>query len=456
MRSSRWGYPQPDTEGCTIASARPGRNYRVMTSTSPTSTHGRATRGFLARRPSLALPARAIAALTLTAAAIIVAGLLEASPATAARPSRGALVSSKLLARISQGRARQALVRLGIDPSQTKFAVVAYRLTYDTVTPRGGRTVASGLFVIPQGAGRRLHIADYEHGTQSARDQAPSAGTPNDGFMSGLVLGSAGLAAVAPDYLGLGTGAGLHPYLDVPSEVTASVDMLRAARTCASQMHVTLDPRVQITGFSQGGAAALAIGRELQTHRDAGFRLAALAPISGPYDLRGVEIPAALHERLDPTITPFYVGYLLTAWNRLYHLFPSWRTAFRSPYDHEVTWLYDGRHDAPEIARALPASLTQLLTPIALTELAAPAGRFARALAASTVCTGWRPEVPVHLFAASGDRTVPIANARYCRDALSNSGARVTLTDVGPVDHDQSAILSVSRVAATFRRAAGL
>ena len=68
------------------------------------------------------------------------------------------------------------------------------------------------------------------------------------------LFASAGYAAVAPDYLGLGTGPGLHPYMDLSSEVTASVDMLDAGRRYRRQDEVGTPFCVTVDGdtISQG------------------------------------------------------------------------------------------------------------------------------------------------------------------------------------------------------------
>ena len=49
-------------------------------------------------------------------------------------------------------------------------------------------------------------------------------------------LAAAGYATTAPDYIGLGAGEGVHPYDDIPSEVSASVDALRASRNVLGQL----------------------------------------------------------------------------------------------------------------------------------------------------------------------------------------------------------------------------
>lgn len=109
--------------------------------------------------------------------------------------------------------------------------------------------------------------------------------------------------------LGLGTGAGTHPYLDLPSTVTASLDLLRAADEFSDR----LDRRVRVTGFSQGGPAAMALAEEPQRRG----RLVAVAGISGLYDL--FEVPG-------------------------------------------VAELFDGHHGGDEIAAALPNTPHDLLT----------------------------------------------------------------------------------------------
>jgi dienelactone hydrolase len=128
---------------------------------------------------------------------------------------------------------------------------------------------------------RRLRPLVWEHGTLATRAFAPSVGVESDASAVALLLASAGYAAVAPDYVGLGAGPGLHPYLHVASEVSASVDLLRAARTFTAGRHRRLDRRVLVSGFSQGGQAAMGLGRALQEGADRRFALGALAPVSG-------------------------------------------------------------------------------------------------------------------------------------------------------------------------------
>src|SRR5207247_9231103 len=103
---------------------------------------------------------------------------------------------------------------------------------------------------------------------------------------------SAGFAVPLPDYVGMGTGTGPIQYLVAKSEVSASADLLLAARTLTTRLRRALAPGVLVTGFSQGGGAAMALGRALSNGGVPGFRLRALAPISGPYQLVAPPLPA--------------------------------------------------------------------------------------------------------------------------------------------------------------------
>src|SRR5439155_23771664 len=131
-----------------------------------------------------------------------------------------------------------------------------------------------------------------------------------------------------PDYLGLGLSPGLHPFMHAASETTASLDMLTAAATVTSRRGLHLSGKVFITGFSQGGHSTMATGRAIQ-QRPGPWKVTALAPIAGPYDLAGAEFPAMFDPaRIEPHHASAYLAYILTAWNKLYHLYSDPRQVY--------------------------------------------------------------------------------------------------------------------------------
>ena len=109
-----------------------------------------------------------------------------------------------------------------------------------------------------------------------------------------------------------------------------------------------------VTGFSQGASAAMGLARALQAGADRWFRLAAVAPISGAYDFRDVQLPAILNGQLPPKVAVIYATYLLVAWNRLHHLYDSPTEVFQAPYDSTIEQLFDNQHTGQQVVAATP------------------------------------------------------------------------------------------------------
>ncbi|MET7602747.1 alpha/beta hydrolase [Streptomyces avermitilis] len=373
------------------------------------------------------------------AAALLLAGIAVAPGAAAGEHSvpgtrRGALVSVTPVADRDAGDVRAFLAGRDIASDPVRYGVRAYRLTYRTVDPYGKPTTATGLLTLPVGGGHRLDLVSDTHGTMVNRGYAPSAGE-DFGRVPSYLNAGAGRAVAAPDYLGLGEGPGRHPYMDTRSSVTASVDMLRASRTAARQLGRPLTGDVYATGFSQGGQVAMALGRALQQGADHTFRLKALAPISGPYDLAGQEFPALYDGRVNDLSGVFYTAYWLVAQHRLHSIYQDPADVFRAPYASRVESLYDGTHEEEEIIAALPRSVKELLTPAFHERMRHPTGGLLAAMRVNDHTCDWKPDVPVRLYTGTGDTDVPIGNTHSCVARLAERGKRARLVNQGDVDH---------------------
>ncbi|WP_278261320.1 alpha/beta fold hydrolase [Nocardia sp. AG03] len=123
---------------------------------------------------------------------------------------------------------------------------------------------ASGAVFVPEGDAPATGwpIIAYDHGTSGSGPGCGGQSDPEsmlprfrgaeDALIKGLV--DQGYAVVAPDYLGLGRfDTGPHPYLEVRSEATATIDLVRAARAADLDLSRTWS----VFGVSQGGHAAL-------------------------------------------------------------------------------------------------------------------------------------------------------------------------------------------------------
>lgn len=172
-----------------------------------------------------------------------------------------------------------------------------------------------------------------------------------------------GYLGVSPDYLGLGYEPGTHPYFDIPTEATASVDMLTATRSFAASGRHTVSNSSLVAGFSQGASAALATAQAVEQDANSPWRVRALAPISGAYDITGAEIPAVFAGVIPQPIAVYYVTYLLVAANPIHHLYDATSGIFRAPYASRVRTLFGSNVTEQHLMAALPQTLDELLTP---------------------------------------------------------------------------------------------
>ncbi|WP_405061353.1 hypothetical protein OG474_06830 [Kribbella sp. NBC_01505] len=391
----------------------------------------------------------ALLAAPLSAFAINQPSLAEAAVAQATvHAPRGSVVSA---VEIAKHKAAD-LDALGADAGfvgapQSRYDVTVYRLIYRTVDPTGRPTTASGLVVLPDGRRGALTVAEHLHGTTATKSYAASVdATSTDRVITALFAGS-GLAAVAPDYLGLGLGPGKHPYIDTKTETSASIDLLLAARTFAARHGVALKPDVLVTGFSQGGRATLGVGRALSRGEAGSFRLGEIRGVAGPYDLLGTELPAVFTGQVEPHVATMYLAYFTTAWDRTVGLYNSPREAFRAPYADTVESLLDGTHTEEEIVAGLPDSPAKLFTKPFLERLKHPTGRFRQALQeADQICHNWTPRVPVHFYSGTKDTDVVPANSTSCATSLTTRGAHITVHSMGPVNHFGTAMTAYPEI----------
>lgn len=250
-----------------------------------------------------------------------------------------------------------------------------------------------------------------------------------------------------PDYLGLAHGPGLQPYMDVPSETTATLDTLRAVRHYLTGHGVTARRAALATGFPQGASAALGLGRALQRGADPWFRLGALAPISGAYDLTHAEAAAIADgdlvrlnpdQQLGAKYTVLYAAMVLVGLNRVHPFYTSPSQVFRPPYASTIETLLDGNHTGQQLFDGTPAQLGDLLTPRGFALLRHPTGNFATALALDSSVCDWTPRVPTRLYFATGDEQAVTANTGHCQAAFAAHGAGVPAVNLGTPDNQGS------------------
>jgi acetyl esterase/lipase len=239
--------------------------------------------------------------------------------------------------------------------------------------------------------------------------------------------------------------------MHLATEGTASLDLLAAAHTFAERRHRRLDDGTLVTGFSQGGTAAMALGRLLEDRGVPHLRLAALAPMSGPYDLEHAELPAIVAGDLDAADSNYYLSYLMRRWQSIYRVFGAPADVWRGTWGARVGELFDGRHDDVAILKVLPSRSEELFTPAFRARLTHPDGPLLAALRENDVACDWAPKAPIRIYAARADEQVAYANVTSCVAQLRAHGVRPELLDMGRTGHFGSTLRAAPRVLAWFQ-----
>lgn len=299
-----------------------------------------------------------------------------------------------------------------------KHDVDVYEILYTTQLPNGEPIKASGLYFVPKGVKGKLPVMVYHHGTQVEKHR-------ETGVLSGeqaICIGysTTGYAIIMPDYIGLGKGDGLHIYQHAESEAQASIDMVRAVRELNKTLGVTTRDDLFSTGYSQGGHAAMAFHKFCEEKYPTEFKVLASSPMSGAYDLAGVQSETMFK----PYSHPGYLPYLLFSYNRVYKLYPDINKVFKHPLDSILPPLYDGTHNMGEANNALPNIPKDAIQDTIVEQYVNnPNFPFKKRLQENSV-SNWKPKAPVQMCYCMGDEQVYYKNALVTEANMKKLGAK--------------------------------
>jgi hypothetical protein len=334
-------------------------------------------------------------------------------------PERGKLLSVTQVGSLSVSNIQAMLDAAGV-PLAAAMPVLAYKIDYETVNPFNLRTVASGLLALPLAPTNTLPLVSYQHGTIVTKTGVPS-GLQGLESLIGIFLATGGYAAALPDYLGLGDSPGLHPYIHAKSEATSVIDMLRAARAFCASNSIALNGQLFLVGYSEGGHATMAAHREIEAHYTNEFTVTACAPMAGPYDMSGTMVQDFLSNRAMPN--PYYLFYLLAAYQSIYHVAASFSDILASPFDRTLPPLLDGQHSGDDINQAIGSSIpATVVKPEFLSAFRNDPNHPLRLALADNDVYDWTPRAPMRMYHCAADQDVLFANSQVAYDTFLKRG----------------------------------
>jgi len=293
-----------------------------------------------------------------------------------------------------------------------------FEVIYTSSWHDGSTIKASGLCFIPDDFTKKeLPQMIYHHGTRTLKkttlnlksENAISAGFAADGYL-----------VIMPDYIGLGKGDKFHLYQNSKSEATASIDMLLAIQELNNELSIKTNKQLFLTGYSQGGHACMATHKTLEENYTDQFTITASSPMSGAYDMSGVQ--AAVMSK--PYPEPVYLPYLLIGLNEVYNITDSYSKLFRAPYDSLIPILYNGEYKGNEINKFLPEIPADVVHPTLLEEYKNnPNFKFNSALEENDLLD-WKTTVPTQLCYCNADKIVLHENAIVAHKKMKENGSK--------------------------------
>lgn len=319
-----------------------------------------------------------------------------------------------------------------------KQGINIYEVVYLTTYTDGSLVKASGMLFVPQGAATPSPVMIYNHGTELCRESY----FDGEGEQSiCLAFATDGYIVLCPDYIGKGKGERCQLYLDARTESGASVDMLVAVDSLLPQLNITRGPQLFVTGYSQGGHAAMATHKLLQEKYSDRFPVTASSPMSGPYDVE----TTVYATRQKKYIYPGYLMFLLATFYETKGGVELMKEALNAPYDTIMPPLINGGWPMEVIDAQMPDTAFQAVKKQFFVDFDQNKDSPFRKYLASNNVYDWKPDAPMQLCYCKGDNQVTYKNSVTAYETMKKNGAKnVELWEAGKkFDHFNCALFAV-------------
>lgn len=315
----------------------------------------------------------------------------------------------------------------------------------------------SGLIVVPNKTGT-LSQVQYHHGTMlpypapngEGSLDAPSlynglapetADAQFETRLFGNYLASHGYVVSMPDYSGYAISDNVeHPYSVNSMLAEQSVDLILATKEFCQKKNIQLNNKTFLSGWSEGGAVALATQKLIEAQYFNQIKVTANTPLAGfynstPFAGRFLDIfPYStddLGEGLDVLI---WTLYSLNAYSDN-------PVSFNDIFKYDVDSALDVLSDRPS---SIPAELFKELSSTTKAALLANINMH-------SLITGWTPVAPIYMYHGTLDDIVFYeGNADVTAQSLNANGGTVELITYEGYDHYTPALLYLLDMVSKF------
>jgi pimeloyl-ACP methyl ester carboxylesterase len=317
--------------------------------------------------------------------------------------------------------------------------VYIYEITYLTSWVDGTPVKATGIVMIPDNIHSEYSTIIYHNGTNIMKKREQELGYNQFSICAGLAAD--GYVVVIPDYIGRGNGERSQLYLNAKTEGQNSVDMLLSLNGFLKDQGYDPIHDLYITGYSQGGHAAMSTQRLIEKNYTKEFDLVASSPMSGPYDLEASVVVDPNNKEGDWVL----FMYLIKSFQDAYQMRTSLSEIFVAPWDSLVTVYFDGYTKYNGIRKGLPSNVMEIFNQDFMAkEFLSEQSLFKKILKENSVYD-FVPTVPTQLCYCSDDEVVTYKNSENAYNWMKKNGAKkLKIKDAGKnLDHEECAIFTV-------------
>ncbi|CAA6810515.1 MAG: Lysophospholipase (EC [uncultured Sulfurovum sp.] len=347
-----------------------------------------------------------------------------------AQPSNEQAKGGELLVNFSSVLMKKTLIEAKLaDEETTVFGYKAYKVPYTTTNEEGEEVKVSGLFVIPTGLPTAaqslgLSMVSDDHGTIFANSRAPSVSANNNGTPDGsaiILTALGGFATLQPDYIGFGDSVEhYHPFVLKDSLANATVDFIKQVKIFAVDNNITLNNQLFLTGYSEGGYAAMATLKKIE-EETTGLTVSMTAPMAGPYAVKTMADAVLSTPKL---AVPSFMANLGYAYAKANDQVLS--TLINEPYASKLPTLLNGDINRTEIDAELTVATTGasglFVQNFVSDYFTNESNWFKEAVIQNNVHT-WVPTTSVKLVHCQGDDVIPYAISELTEGTMTAMGA---------------------------------
>lgn len=300
-------------------------------------------------------------------------------------------------------------------------AVDMYEVTYKGLWLDSTFIIAKGVLYVPKVEKPSAEMV-YCHGTRISVDQ--SYGIQDLEQFVCMMHAADGYVAMFPFYYGLGGGEKEHVYQDSWTEAMSTIYMIKACREIYPKIGKSTSGQLFITGYSQGGHAAMATHKMLESGFFPEISLTASSPMSGAYDMVGVQSKTMFQNYN----RPHYLPYLLISYQYAYHLWPSdIYGVFKEPYKDELREIFKQprKLDYGYVDSILPKVPGDMIVDSLVEKFKSDTSFIFTEKLRENGLYNWKPKAPLQMCACYGDDEVMCQNTMETYANMKAKGAPV-------------------------------